>query len=69
MTQWESCRVSERALFVKGLCALQDGWTGSGGRGEAYHLTEPPVPKVGFCLSRGFARWAASEGAEGPMSA
>lgn len=69
LTQCESCKLSERAVFVKGLCALLDGWMGLGGEGEAYHLTVPRPPKIGFCLSLGFARWAARDGADGPMSA
>jgi hypothetical protein len=32
------------------------------------HLVLPPrPPKFGFCLRRGLASWAASEGAEGPI--
>lgn len=35
---------------------------------SANHLTFPAPPRFGFCLSLGFASWAASEGAEGPIS-
>ena len=35
---------------------------------DAHHLTRPPPPRLGFCLSRGFARGTASVGADGPIS-
>lgn len=38
-----------------------------GRSGATYHLTVPPPPRLGFCLSLGFAREAARDGAEGPM--
>lgn len=34
----------------------------------SHHLTRPPVPRLGFCFSRGLANCAASVGAEGPIN-
>lgn len=54
--------VSERSVFPIWMV-----WRYLGRNGVTYHFTVPPPPKLGFCLSLGLARWAARDGAEGPM--